>query len=439
LITSISYQYLTSVVKCWKVLDHLLVAKSASPIHGLLPVSDSPHLYNTHSQPVQGRPSKAAVKRETQRMSGTNSSPYSNLSTEVQSAITELESDNSSYQPQNANELLKLVNSVQIFFVTSDGHVSTFSAPETLRIFQFQEDQADSTTNFLQVGGWTHPLIQGASPCLQAENGAIMFPDIYSDLPNSSVGLVLTEAVSPDQRAQLISLLENLTALKSQTLLPPEQRLGALGSSIVKGAELLAQGIEVGAEKAGELIEYVTDKSQEKMNKAEEDAKVGKVVKGSVDMAKSATTATVKVSGFVADRVGTLTKSLASYLAQKAAPSSSSGGANKKSGALAYLADAARGGLIGYGTVYNGLETSAKVLGNNVKQNSVKVVSHKYGGEAGSVFGEACTAAGNAAMTYMNVQSLGVKGLVKKTAKQTGKNVVKNVLTNNSGTALKAE
>merc|ERR1712154_398546 len=184
--------------------------------------------------------------------------------------------------------------------------------------------------------------------------------------------------------------------LKSQTLLPPEQRLGALGSSIVKGAELLAQGIEVGAEKAGELIEYVTEKGQEKMNKAEEDAKVGKVVKGSVDVAKTATTATVKVSGFVANRVGKLTKSLASYLANKATPSSAS-------------------------------------VGANIKENSVKVVSHKYGGEAAGVFGEACTAAGNAAMTYINVQSLGVKGLVKKTAKQTGKNVVKNVLTDSSG------
>merc|ERR1712154_592526 len=206
-----------------------------------------------------------------------------------------------------------------------------------------------------------------------------------------------------------------------------------------KGAELLAQGIEVGAEKAGELIEYVTDKSQEKMNKAEEDAKVGKVVKGSVDMAKSATTATVKVSGFVADRVGTLTKSLASYLAQKATPSTWDGGDRKKSGAMAYLVDAARGGLIGYGTVYNGLETSAKVLGNNVKQNSVKVVSHKYGGEAGSVFGEACTAAGNAAMTYMNVQSPGVKGLVKKTAKQTGKNVVKNVISGDQNKSVTSQ
>jgi spartin len=374
-----------------------------------------------------------AVKIETQEMSQPNPSPYSNLSSQVKTAMTDLQLDTDSYHPQNANELLKLENSVQIFFVTSDGHVSTFSAPETLRIFKFQEDQEDSTTYFLQVGGWTHPLIQGASPCLQAENGAIMFPDIYSDIPNNSVGLVMTESVSPDQRQQLMSLLERLTALKSQTLLPPEQQLGALGATIVKGAELMAQGIEVGAEKAGQLIEYVTERSQEKMTKAEEDAKVGKMVRGSVDIAKTATTATVKVSGAVADRVGKLTKSLASYLAAKATPSSTGVGGKKKSGAMAYLVDAARGGLIGYGTVYNGLESSAKVLGANVKENSVKVVSHKYGGEAGGVFGEACTAAGNAAMTYINVQSLGVKGLVKKTAKQTGKNVVKNILTDSSG------
>merc|ERR1719347_2403145 len=103
---------------------------------------------------------------------------------------------------------------------------------------------------------------------------------------------------------------------------------------------------------------------------------------------------------------------------------------------MAHVIDAARGSLIAYGTVYNGLESSAKVLGKNMKENSVKVVSHKYGGEAGNVFGDACTAAGNAAMTYMNIQSLGAKGLVKKTAKQTGKNVVKNVLTDSSGKSV---
>jgi len=258
-----------------------------------------------------------------------------------------------------------------------------------------------------------------------------MFPDVYSDNHNSSVGLVVLDTVPAETKQQLMTHLEQLTALQTRPQLPAEHQLGSLGTSIVKGAELLAEGIEFGAGKAGELIEYVTERGQEKLSKAEEDAKVGSLARGSVNVAKSATTATVKVSGFVAGRVGKLTKNLANYLATKATPNTSlATTGNKKPGAMAYLVDAARGGLIGYGTVYNGLESSAKVLGSNVKENSVKIVNHKYGGEAGAVFGDAVTAAGNAAMTYMNVQSLGVKGLVKKTAKETGKTVVKNVITN---------
>ena len=374
-----------------------------------------------------------------------SSNPYSNLSTQVNSAISELEASDFHYEPQNAHELFKLENSVQIFFVTAGGHVSTFSSPETLRIFQFQQQDGttahttDTSGYFLQVGGWTHPLIAGASPCLVAENGAIMFPDIYSDTPDTSVGLVLVDTVPDQLRQQLLDQLQQLTALQIKPQLAADQQLGKLGSSIVKGCEMLAQGVEVGAEKAGSLIEYYTEKSQAKMTKAEDDAKVGSLAKGSVHVAKSASTATVKVSGFVADRVGKLTKSLANYLANKATPSTSLANPNKKPGAMAYLVDAARGGLIGYGTVYNGLENSAKVLGNNVKQNSVKIVNHKYGGEAGEVFGDACTAAGNAAMTYLNVQSLGVKGLVKKTAKETGKNVVKNVITGDKKTSVTSQ
>merc|ERR1711874_347983 len=101
--------------------------------------------------------------------------PYTNLSAEVQNALSELNADNTKYQPQNAAELIRLEESVQIFFVTSDGRVSTFSAPETLRIFQFAQDQAETSSTFLQVGGWTHPLIPGASPCLQAENGTMAY------------------------------------------------------------------------------------------------------------------------------------------------------------------------------------------------------------------------------------------------------------------------
>jgi len=360
-------------------------------------------------------------------------SPYSQLSSEVQQQLTDLQADDTHYEPQNAHELFKLQDAVQIFFLSATGHVSTFSAPDTLRIFQFCESGTEEAANvFLQVGGWTQPLVPGTSPALLAENGAIMFPDIYSDQPGGSVGLVLLESVGEQKRGHLLDLLAKHAALQQKPQAGPQ--LGALGSGIVKGAELLSKGIEIGAGKAGELIEYVTEKSQEKIARAEEDVKIGSLTKSSVNAAKTASTATVKVSGYVAGRVGKLTKSLAGYLASKAEKPLSGTVVNpdKKQGrAMSQVIDAARGGLIAYGTVYNGLESSAKVLGTHVKENSVKIVCHKYGGEAGTVFGEAASAAGNAAMTYMNVQSLGVKGLVKKTAKETGKTVVKNAITGN--------
>ena len=93
------------------------------------------------------------------------------------------------------------------------------------------------------------------------------------------------------------------------------------------------------------------------------------------------------------------------------------------------LVDAAKGGLVAAGTVYTGLEESAKVLGTCVKDKSVTVVEHRYGQEAGEVYGDSMSAAGNAAMTYMNVSSLGIKGLVKKTAKRTAMETGKNIIT----------
>ena len=78
--------------------------------------------------------------------------------------------------------------------------------------------------------------------------------------------------------------------------------------------------------------------------------------------------------------------------------------------------------------MYNGLETSAKVLGTSIRDNTVKVVEVKYGAEAKQATDDGISAAGDAAMTYLNIQSLGVKGLVKQTAKHTGKSLGKKVL-----------
>jgi len=204
---------------------------------------------------------------------------------------------------------------------------------------------------------------------------------------------------------------------------------------ILKGAQTVGKTMEdTIVPKTTQLIEYATEKQKAKMGQpAEEDSKMNSVLKTTVKGAGYATKATVKVSGFVANRVGDLTKSIAKSLARKMEPAVSGatgagGSGSGKNTSLRTLVDVARGGLLAYGTIYTSLEDSAKVLGTSVKSNSVQVVEHKYGGEAGEVFGEAATAAGNAAMTYMNIQSLGVKGLVKKTAKTTGKELGKAVL-----------
>lgn len=38
----------------------------------------------------------------------------------------------------------------------------------------------------------------------------------------------------------------------------------------------------------------------------------------------------------------------------------------------------AAGAVESFGTVYSGLETSARVLGRNISDNTVKIVEHKY-------------------------------------------------------------
>jgi len=368
--------------------------------------------------------------------------PYSALQNNVNQALDELVADESVYVPNiEAEELFNLPDSVQIFFI-SDDKVSTFSQPQSLRVFRFKHKKEGEANTFIQVGGWTHPLGQDF-PVLKAGNGSFMFPDAYDD-EGASVGLVICDEspynVDGEAEAQLEQLLEQLTAMKKEDLSKDntanldDLKLGKYGKIIFGTAEKLGNVMEAGAEKGAQLIEYVTEKQKAKIQPAEQDTKMNAVVKTSVKGARYTTQATVKVSGFIANRVGKLTKSLANSLAKKIEPSVTgtvttvSGGKKSKSSSMHNLIDAARGGLLAYGSVYSSLEDSAKVLGKSLKSNSVQVVQHKYGGEASEVYGEAMTAAGDAAMTYLNIQSLGVKGLVKKTAKDTGKQLGKAVL-----------
>jgi len=237
--------------------------------------------------------------------------PYrSDLRSEVKTALDELSSQEDPAAllkaEDPATELLRLPeNSVQIFFVSPAGKVSTFSEPCGLRIFRFDDQNGGKapdewTPVFIQIGGWTHPLIPGSSPALEASNGVFMFPDCYAEEPGAAVGVVLVEEVAGEEaREQLRAQLEEHTALKKEELLPKDQRLGRIGQTLVAGAGMTCRGMEYAAQKGCDLIKYVGEREKARQGEAApQDARVGTALRYSAKGAKYATLATVKVSGF---------------------------------------------------------------------------------------------------------------------------------------------
>ena len=97
----------------------------------------------------------------------------------------------------NAEEILKIEEGVQIFYITPEGYVSAPSYPAPLGIYKFSEQQqrengAETPPAFLRVGDWTYPLVPGSSPVLQSNYGAYVFPDVASDTPGIMLNCFVT-------------------------------------------------------------------------------------------------------------------------------------------------------------------------------------------------------------------------------------------------------
>lgn len=82
------------------------------------------------------------------------------------------------------------------------------------------------------------------------------------------------------------------------------------------------------------------------------------------------------------------------------------------------------GAVEGFSTVYSGLEKSAGILGNNLSNNSVKIIQHKYGASAGEVAAGAFDTVGNIINVSQNVNYMTPKGLAKKAVKHAGRGIV---------------
>ncbi|XP_026564627.1 spartin isoform X2 [Pseudonaja textilis] len=353
----------------------------------------------------------------------------------------------------DADELILIPHGVQIFYVSPDGQVSAPSYPGYLRIVKFLDTDAATAHNrppaFLQVCDWIYPLMCSQSPVLSCSSGVYMFPDMMSQVSGSYVGVVLSSELPIADRELFEDLLKQMTDLRIQHaeassdvinlgqtvhIQPvPEERDRELpdwsekiAHGILSGASWLSWGLVKGAEYTGKAIHKGASKLREHIHPEEKPLEVNPTVAKGLHVARQATGGAVKVSQFLVEGVCSVASCVGRELAphvkkhgSKLVPESLKKDKDGKStldGALVVAAS----GVQGFSTIWQGLECAAKCIAKNVSTETVQTVKYKYGDDAGQATNNAVSSAINVGVTAFNIDHIGIKAMVKKTAKETG-------------------
>ncbi|XP_018331959.1 protein spartin [Agrilus planipennis] len=348
---------------------------------------------------------------------------------EITSAAHNLAND---IQSAEATEVIYSYDNVKLYFISPDGTVCQTSQPQQMIIGLVESKKENEPSKyFLQVGGWVYPLVPGVTVCYRTDYGAFIFPDTETEIPGSSVGLILPQEADPSAYELLESILHGLIG---QT--PTLQRIRKdiserISEKIVTGAAYLSEGLVKGAQKASDYLNQKTPQLIQKITPADQSASIPKSVSKTAEIAHSATGTAASVTGYIAEKVGLATMALGHYLAPHV---QSQGSKLLKTGfkmtdeeanaRMNSILTVAAGAVEGFSTVYRGLETSASILGRNLSNNTVKVVEHKYGSPAGNLASNTLGAGGNVWNVYSNSKNFTPKGLVKNTAKGTGKAMI---------------
>ncbi|KAM3933039.1 spartin isoform 1-T1 [Leptodactylus fuscus] len=357
----------------------------------------------------------------------------------------------------DAEELILIPRGVQIFYVTPDGQVSAPSYPGYLRIIKFMDTSSEMDPNrppaFLQVCDWLYPLMCTQSPVLRSNNGVYMFPDLMSQVPGSYVGVVLSAELPPAELELFDDLMRQMSDLRiqpseasgevidlTQTIhvvtipepeptpkekddLPPWSEKVAQG--ILQGASWLSWGLVKGAELTEKAIHKGATKLREHIQPEDKPLEVNPTVAKGLHVAKQATGGAVKVSQFLVDGVCAVASCVGRELGphvkkhgSKLIPESLKKDKDGKSpldGAMVVAAS----GVQGFATVWQGLEYAGKNIAKSVASETVHTVKHKYGKDAGHATDNAVNSAINVGVTAFNIDHIGIKAIVKKTAKET--------------------
>ncbi|XP_054576347.1 spartin isoform X2 [Eptesicus fuscus] len=205
-----------------------------------------------------------------------------------------------------------------------------------------------------------------------------------------------------------------------------------VAQNILSGASWVSWGLVKGAEFTGKAIQKGASKLRERIQPEEKPVEVSPAVTRGLHIAKQATGGAAKVSQFLVDGVCTVANCVGKELAphvkkhgSKLVPESLKKDRNGKSpldGAMVVAASSVQG----FSTVWQGLECAAKCIVNNVSAETVQTVRYKYGHTAGEATHDAVDSAINVGVTAYNIDNIGIKAMVKKTAKQTGHTILED-------------
>ncbi|XP_065201536.1 protein spartin isoform X1 [Planococcus citri] len=368
----------------------------------------------------------------------TNSSCASHLSySELGCVLENLKSDTGA----QSSQMIYSCDDVTLYFISSLGTVSVSSGPETVRIFEIEDGGRESLPKYyLQIYTFVYPLIPKVSPCIKTEFGAILLPNINIERNENSdiesVGLV----VKKEKEEEFISTLENI--LQTKIVLcntkEPAHISVKISECITNGAEYVSNFLINGAQKAGEFLDGNTPKLMNKINPANENRRVAPCVSNGIRIARDVTAITANVTGFVASRVGAATILLGQYLAPHIKKGSckiltNTVGMREEdaSNKVAAVFNVTAGAVEGIGTIYRGLELSARIFGASLSNNTVQVVTHKYGPSAGRFTEDTFQTVSNSVQIGTNIRFFKPSKLVKSTAK--GAVISQSVVDRNSG------
>lgn len=363
--------------------------------------------------------------------------------------------------------LFCISDGVQLFFIDSNGSVSAPSYPSSLSIVCKNNHRTDTIEHssgynaYLKISNWTYPLISGRSPILRSEFGSYIFPNFLSNDAASSVGVIIPDTVSEEDRELLEDLFANFTDFRRTTsdgsfepvtsnshsqrkekdvvstqdnrviVIEDDDRPTSdkptsevVAEGLCTGAEWVAKGLTKGAVQTSHMLKKGSEKVCTYIDSAEEPTEVDSTTKKALHHTRNAAGIAVTVSSFIVGSIGKATMAIGRELAPhirkhgvKILPKALKTENKDGRTTLDDIAAVAAGGLQGFGTIYSGLENSAKILATGVANGTVEIVRHKYGEDVGQATEDGLYAAGGIAYSAYYASSLGVKSLAKRAAK----------------------